>query len=456
MYFLRLIITAELGTVSLEAGTRGFFQGTFLKEEHLAVALSSRVGEGNPVYPAGSERLFSHWSWVHGSSTKSLVPWVAVKAGFAAALEAGRISRHDLADWLVDEQPLDLPYEGVSNLCCIQQLDSRHARVDLLYLYGDNIGIGKVQTVAPEPQLSTRIDGLAPTQALKTKRVAIVGVGSGGSMTAINLAAAGVGILHVFDKDVLSIDNVFRHACDLRHLGRAKVLALRDQIASHDLPSRVIAHEQDVVEDTGDLWAAMAEVDLVLCATDTIPSRRLVNYVAVRSGTPLVMAGTFESASIGEIIRVRPGESACYECTRLELSEAGVLQSLTDTEQSRIDVPYGRAAEPGQEAQAINQGSRADVAMVAALQSRVVISTLLSAEPTASASPLPTDYLTWGVRRTTDLAGPFNFELPFSTNWVHLERQDMCPVCRDFGRPVDQESDRTYEKIMASVREPSA
>lgn len=446
-------MAAGLGSVSLKAGTRGFFQGTFLKDESLAVALTTRIEDAEPLYAAGTERLFPHWSWVHGTSTKNLVPWVAVKDGFAVALRAKRIPRSALPDWLIDGQPLELSNEPVSNLCCVEQVAGQEAHVDLLFLYGDEIGVGKVQTVAPEPRLSTRVDGLQPTQLLKPKRVAIVGVGSGGSMAAVNLAAAGVGILHLFDKDVISSDNVFRHACDLRHLGRAKVLALKDQIASYDLPAKVIAHEQDVVKDARGLWDSMSEVDLVLCATDSILSRRLVNYVAVRSGTPLVIAGTFENASIGELIRVRPGESACYECTRLALSDAGVLQLLPDAEESGSHIPYGREAEPGVEVLANNQGSRADVAMVAALQSRVAISTLLAAETTSES--LPTDYLTWGVRRITDLAGPFNFERPFSTNWVHLERQDGCPVCRDLGRPVDQESDRAYQEIMGRLGEPS-
>lgn len=453
MFFSRLIIAAGLGTISLKAGTRGYFQGTFLKVERLAVALTSQVGDGEPLYAAGSERLFTHWSWVHGTSTKRLIPWIAVKVGFAAALRTKRISRHTLSDWAVDEYPLELPDEPVSNLCCIEQVAGQEANVNLLFVYGDEIGIGKVQTIQPEPRLSARVDGLEPTEALKAKRVAIVGVGSGGSMTAINLAAAGVGTLHLFDKDALSTDNIFRHACDLRHLSRAKVLALKDQIASYDLPASVTTHEQDVVKDAGDLWASMSEVDLVLCATDSILSRRLVNYIAVRSATPLVIAGTFENASIGEIIRVRPGQSACYECTRLALSGAGALLLLHDAEESGSHIPYGTGAESGEEASAINQGSRADVALVAGLQSRVAITTLLTSGMICD--PLPTDYLTWGVRRITELAEPFNFERPFSTNWVHLERQEMCPVCRDIGRSVDQESDRAYQEIMAGLDDPS-
>lgn len=454
VFFLRLIIAVDLGTVSLKAGSRGYFQGAYLKDEHLAVALTSKVGDAEPLYAGGSERLFPHWSWVRGTSTKTLMPWVAVKGGFGAALEGEGISRHELSDWVVDGRTLQVSDDGVANVCCIEQTAAPNASVYLLFLYGENVGVGKVQTVAPEAQLSNRVDGLKPTEALKAKRVAIVGVGSGGSMTAVNMAAAGVGTLHLFDKDVLSSENVFRHACDFRHLGRAKVLAVKDQIAGYDLPTRVVVNDQDVVADTKDLWATMSEVDLVIGATDGVRTRRLVNYLAVRCRTPLIIAAAFQNASIGEIIRVRPGESACYECTRLVLSAAGSLQLLPDADESATHIPYGRELEPGEEARLVNQGSRADVAMVAALQSRVAITTLLSTE--MDDDPLPTDYLTWGMRKFTDLAGPFNFEHPFSTNWVHLERQDACPVCRDIGRPVDEKADRAYQEIMASFGEASA
>jgi len=449
VFFLRLIVAEGLGAVSLNTGTRGYFHGSSIKGERLAVAMSSHVQGGESLYAAGTLRLFQHWSWTYGTSTNELLPWVAVKSGFASALKAGRISRGNLANWVADQQPLDLPDEPVTNLCCIEPDANEVPAVKLLFLYDDKVGVGEVQTVSSKPRLSTRLDGLKPAEALQSKGVAIIGVGSGGSTTAVNLAAAGVGTLHLFDKDFLSEENVFRHACDLRHLGRAKVLAVRDQIASYNLPANVIIHDQDVVEDASDLWAVMTEVDLVLCATDSILSRRLVNYIAVRSKLPLVMACTFQNASIGEIINVKPGESACYECTRLELSKAGALQLLPDAEESGSHIPYERAAESDVELSTPNQGSRADVSMVAALQSRIAISALLIKE--FSENPLPADYLTWGVRVITSLSDPFNFERLFSTNWVHLQRRAECPVCGDIGSPIDKESDRTYEEIMASL-----
>jgi len=452
--FFRLILAKGLGRVSVKAGTRGYFGGWFVNSERLAVAVSSKPRGGEPLFADGTVRLFQHWYWPYGTSTKELVLWVAVKRGFSNALKAERISRNNLADWVADQQPLDLAEEPVTNLCCIELDANDETIVKLLFLFDNKVGVGQVQTIASEPELSPRLDGLKPSNDLQLKRAAIVGVGSGGSMVAVNLAAAGVGTLHLFDKDFLTGENVFRHACDLRHVGRPKVLAVRDQIASHNLPAKVVSHDQDVVEDASELWAVMTEVDLVLCATDSILSRRLVNYIAVRSGLPLIMACTFQNANIGEIIYVKPGESACYECTRLQLSKVGVLQVLTDADESIGLVPYGSEVERAVGPAAVNQGSRADVTIVAALQSRVAINALLRNE--APEKSLPADYLTWGGRIITSFSDPFNFERPFGTNWVHLDRQDECPVCGEIGRPIDKRSDRTYEEIMATLESTTA
>ncbi|MBA3239809.1 MAG: ThiF family adenylyltransferase [Acidobacteria bacterium] len=240
-----------------------------------------------------------------------------------------------MTDWITDGQPPDIPDGETDSLCCLEPLEEGGVSVHLLVVFEDgSVTSGSVQTISAEPRLPARLDGLRPIQALTEKRVGIVGVGSGGSMAALNLAASGVGTLHLFDKDYLTTDNLFRHACGMRHVGRAKVHAVRSLIGDFDLPTSVSAYRQDVLGDATALWKAMDEVDLVLCATDNVISRRLVNYVCVRTATPLVMACTFRNAGIGEIIRVLPGESACYECTRLTLREVGALEP--DAEQYEV------------------------------------------------------------------------------------------------------------------------
>jgi hypothetical protein len=225
---------------------------------------------------------------------------------------------------------------------------------------------------------------------------------------------------------------------------------VRSLIGDFDLPTSVSAYRQDVLDDATALWKAMDEVDLVLCATDNVISRRLVNYVCVRTATPLVMACTLRNAGIGEIIRVLPGESACYECTRLTLREAGALEPDTEQDAVAARVPYGRAEGDESALGQSNQGTRSDVAMVAALLSRVAVMTLLAGDP--ATDRLPRDYIVWGTRVETDLPEPFKFEWPFGVNWVPLARRGDCIVCGTVGMPVRPEVNEEYEKIMAGLR----
>jgi molybdopterin/thiamine biosynthesis adenylyltransferase len=449
--FFHLVIPSMLGKRSHDAGTRGWFGGSGVKSEYLAVVRFSQVEEGNSILAPASLRVMDHWAYFNGESGNKLIPWVSVKPGFGNALaKPGRIRIDDLAGWTADAQLPDLLEGALSSLCCLEPLESGVVMVYLLVLWTESgrVSRGTVEFVPSLPRLPARLDGLRPIQALVEKKVAIIGVGSGGSMAALNLAASGVGKLHVFDKDYLSTDNLFRHACDMRHLGRAKVLAVRDLIGSYDLPAVVEPHEVDVVDNAGSLWEVMDDVDLVLCATDSVTSRRLVNYVCVHTRTPLVMACTFHNARVGEIIRVLPGESACYECTRLILREAGALEEV-DAETGAAETPYGLTGGGDSDQGAANQGTRSDVSMVAALLSRVAVMTLLADDP--ETERLPRDYMTWGARAETGLPDPFSFERPFSVNWVEMRRREDCPVCATIGMPPDPEVDEEYEKITAGL-----
>ena len=162
------------------------------------------------------------------------------------------------------------------------------------------------------------------------------------------------------------------------------------------------------------------------------------------------MSCTFRNARIGEIIRVLPGESACYECTRIALHESGALEPVeSEGRGTATSLPYSLLEGDVEEGSGVNQGTRSDVAMVAALQSRIAIMTLLAGDP--DIDKLPRDYMTWGGRVEMGLSDPFNFERPFSVNWVPLTRREDCPVCATVGQPLDHEVNEEYESIMANL-----
>ncbi|MHA1444017.1 MAG: ThiF family adenylyltransferase, partial [Candidatus Hodarchaeales archaeon] len=80
-------------------------------------------------------------------------------------------------------------------------------------------------------RLFVRIDqNETPLEVLKTKKVVIIGMGSGGSLVAVYLAKSGLKNFILVDDDRLETHNIIRHICDLSQLGRYKTHAVKEFI----------------------------------------------------------------------------------------------------------------------------------------------------------------------------------------------------------------------------------
>jgi len=103
---------------------------------------------------------------------------------------------------------------------------------------------------------------------------------------------------------------------------------------------------------------------------------------------PLILVCTFDNARIGEIIRVIPKETACYECVRIHQRGQGSLIDADYTDDEPI--PYSSQVRENEE---LNIGTRTDVFMVAALAAKVALITLT--EEKKIFGELPFNYITW-------------------------------------------------------------
>ena len=83
---------------------------------------------------------------------------------------------------------------------------------------------------AAEDDIYSRSAGLIENDALMKKRVLIIGLGSFGSVIAVDLAKAAVGHFALMDFDRLERHNVVRHACFLKDVGRLKTDAVEELI----------------------------------------------------------------------------------------------------------------------------------------------------------------------------------------------------------------------------------
>jgi len=253
-------------------------------------------------------------------------------------------------------------------------------------------------------------------KAMAGKAVVIVGLGSGGAEIALNLAGAGVGRLTLVDPDRLGVENYFRYLSGRSDLGRKKVDIVRSEIEDRELPAEVVATDLDIVASADRFRSLLAQApDLLVCATDSIASRRTANANAVFMNVECIIAGTLDEGRIGEILLVSPGRTPCYECVCLEL---GATLQPPDTD--------GRSATPyvGSEQESLSSSAlRSDVTLTAALATRAALSALLPDQ----FAPLPTSYVVWGREADSTYDPPFRFDLPMATNFFSAPRRDSSP-----------------------------
>lgn len=144
--------------------------------------------------------------------------------------------------------------------------------------------------VEPDPFVRQRAlagFGARGQDALFAARVAIVGVGGLGCPAAVYLAAAGLGALTLVDSDVVSITNLHRQVL----FGPDDVGSRKVEVARSALRTRAPWTEVSTIDariGARDASSILAGHDLVLDATDTFASRRVVASAARELGLPVV------------------------------------------------------------------------------------------------------------------------------------------------------------------------
>ncbi|MEM1449772.1 MAG: ThiF family adenylyltransferase [Planctomycetota bacterium] len=171
---------------------------------------------------------------------------------------------------------------------------------------------------APEEDRFARQTRFAPLgpegQArLAESSVLVVGCGALGGVLAQWLTRAGVGTLHLVDRDVVEPTNLPRqvlfteqHAMD----GAPKAHASAETLRAVGGPTRIVPHVAHLDADL--LLELGAGVDLVLDGTDNMGTRYLINDFAVREGTPWIYAGVVSGG--GVVLPVLTGEGPCLRC----------------------------------------------------------------------------------------------------------------------------------------------
>ncbi len=147
-------------------------------------------------------------------------------------------------------------------------------------------------------------------QLLQEKKIVIIGCGGLGSSLSYALGASGIGEIHVVDFDEVSTHNIHRQiAFVVGDEGKNKAEINAKNIMLRCPYTKVTAHECDF-----DTFAKKGiEVDLIIDATDNLPTRGKINEYAKETGVPWVYGSVeafngqvcfFDESSFNDVFKI--------------------------------------------------------------------------------------------------------------------------------------------------------
>jgi molybdopterin/thiamine biosynthesis adenylyltransferase len=288
-----------------------------------------------------------------------------------------------------------------------------------------------------QPELSTRRSGILETTILADKSVLFIGLGTGGAHVALELAKCGVGRFALVDRDRLSVGNLVRHPGGISQVGRFKVNVVRDLILEKNPDVTVAIHALDLNSASEEvLMKLIVESNLVVCSTDNRPSKLLVNQLCVEANVPAIYGGAFRRAFGGQVLRVRPKVSPCYQCFVAAMPEEASDVEISSASDA-ADIAYSDRPV------AVEPGLSLDVLPIANMVAKLALTELLKDKPTTLRA-LERDYdAPWYLwLNRPEPATPYFDWPPLSESsdemtinrWygIYFDRDSECPTCGDF------------------------
>jgi len=300
-----------------------------------------------------------------------------------------------------------------------------------------------------DDDIYSRSAGLIENGALIQKRVLIIGLGSFGSVIAVDLAKAAVGGFALMDFDRLERHNVVRHACFLNDVGRLKTDAVEDLVLGKNPYAHVDKFPIDMNDDLELLAAEIDKADLVVCATDNNVSRFNLSKMLLDHPKVCLFGRAVTRAEGGDVFRYRPG-GPCYCCLIGNQWYDAAAEEITNKDSARRS---GRIAAYVSEEDAdamIQVGLASDIEPITNLMVKLALVELSRGTQSgisALEGELTYDYYMWANRRERRHKNwsPFSdcANRPTILRWYGAEtaRNPHCSLCASSEIALDDGSD---------------
>jgi len=148
-------------------------------------------------------------------------------------------------------------------------------------------------------------------ERLKHARVFLAGLGGLGSVSALYLAAAGIGHLRVVDKDRVELGNLNRQLLHFTgDIGSTKAESAEGKLQELNPHCRVEAIHETITTENGNRLVGNAQI--IVDGTDNVDTRRILNHISLKKRIPFVMGGV--DGLTGMMTTFIPGRTPCFEC----------------------------------------------------------------------------------------------------------------------------------------------
>jgi molybdopterin/thiamine biosynthesis adenylyltransferase len=166
-------------------------------------------------------------------------------------------------------------------------------------------------------------------ERLSGSSAVLVGCGAIGAAAANLLVRAGIGRLHILDRDFVEASNLQRQSL----FGEEDAREALPKAVAAERNLRAINSDVQVKGIIADLTAhnaaeLLSGFPLILDGTDNFETRFLINDFAVKTATPWIYAAAV--ASYGLTMAILPGQTACLACLVDSPHRAG-LEETCDT-----------------------------------------------------------------------------------------------------------------------------
>jgi len=279
--------------------------------------------------------------------------------------------------------------------------------------------------MSDKSRLFERIEKLYDVGLIGQATALIAGCGSGGSQVALQLVMAGVRNFALYDNQVLSEENVIRHACGLRYVGQKKTEALADLLRDRNPTVNTQIHNLDLMS-VPDLEERVRSASVVVLATDNDPTRYRLNEVCVRTGTPFVVGRVFTRGIGGDVFAYRPGEGGCLGCLEMVLQRSPYREKIREIDlvsDEERDAIYGLPVAEIKDSPGLN----VDIAFITNFHARYVLDAIARRLPERpkNMEPIERNYVAWGNRPVHP------FEWHFQIQRINCPPIDGCKICAE-------------------------